>query len=227
MPTPVLLPALTLLSAALAIFAAPLGAPALAFLCKPLTTILIIAWAWPRGADEPRVRHWLLIGLGLSLLGDIALLWPKEGFLAGLVAFLLAHLSYIVAFTLRARFAGRPMVFALYGIVTLAILTQLWPGVPDALRVPVVAYVICLASMAAQAAVAWRMRGDSLTLAGALGGALFVASDATLATSKFLIPVPMATLAILATYWAAQWCIASSLAPRPVPQGHMPLNRPV
>ena len=44
------------------------------------------------------------LGLLLSLLGDIALLWPQQGFLPGLMAFLLAHIAYIVAFTREHRF---------------------------------------------------------------------------------------------------------------------------
>src|SRR5258708_7227792 len=68
---------------------------ALEFGFKPLTTLLLIAFAWPRGADAPRQRRFIRIGLALSLLGDVALLWPVRGFLPGLIAFLLAHLAYI------------------------------------------------------------------------------------------------------------------------------------
>ncbi len=214
MHTPKWLPWATLLSAALAIASAPwaLGQPALNFIFKPLTTVLILAYAWPRGADAPVVRRWVLVGLVCSLAGDIFLMWPKEGFLPGLVSFLLAHLAYLWAFTRVARFAARPLVFAGYGLLAALILSQLWPGVPATLRAPVVAYVLCLASMAAQAAVVWRSgaaRGGAL----ALGGALFMASDALLATNKFAFAVPMSSLWILATYWAAQGCIASWLAP--------------
>lgn len=208
------LPWATLLSAALAIASAPwaLGQPALNFLFKPLTTVLVIAFAWPRGRDLPAVRRWVLTGLVCSLAGDIFLMWPKEGFLPGLVSFLLAHLAYLWAFTRVARFAARPLVFVGYGLLAALILSQLWPGVPVALRAPVVAYVLCLASMAAQAAVVWRggaERGGVL----ALGGALFMTSDALLATNKFATALPLASLWILATYWSAQWCIARWLAP--------------
>jgi uncharacterized membrane protein YhhN len=84
--------------------------------------------------------------------------------------------------------------------------------VPAGLRVPVVAYVACLASMAAQAAVLWRA-GAARGAVLALGGALFLTSDALLATNKFGGELPLASLWILATYWLAQWCIASWLAP--------------
>ncbi len=216
-----LLPTLTALFAALAIASAPwaLGLPWLNFVFKPLTTILIIVFAWRRGADHPETSRWVIAGLFLSLVGDIALLWPQQGFLAGLIAFLLAHLAYLVAFTRVQRFAARPLAFAVYAVVAGLILWQLWPGVPTALRIPVLAYVLCLASMAAQAAVLWLVSRDKLGEEPrgrmlAIGGALFVLSDALLASNKFgATPLPAASLLILATYWAAQWCIASWLSP--------------
>jgi uncharacterized membrane protein YhhN len=215
LPLP-LLAAAIVLSAALAIASAPwaLDQPALNFVFKPLTTVLVIVLAWPRGQGVPRVRRWVLVGLALSLAGDVALMWPKEGFLPGLVSFLLAHLAYLAAFTrvqpLAARWA--PLVF--YGVLAAAVLTSLWPGVPAALRLPVLAYVACLATMAAQAAVLWRCHpGDAAARRLALGGALFLASDALLAINRFALPLPMASLWILATYWGAQVCIASWLPP--------------
>lgn len=214
-----LLPWLTLVAAAAAIGAAlGLLPAALLFAAKPLTTLLIIAWAWSRGAAEPRLRRLVLLGLGLSLVGDVALLWPKEGFLPGLIAFLLAHLAYVAAFCTVRRFGSERLPFVAYAAIAGLILALLWPGVPSGLRVPVVAYVLCLASMAAQAAVAWRAARGTADVQrwrlAAIGGALFVVSDALLATNKFAAPLPLAPLWILASYWVAQWCIASSLPRR-------------
>jgi uncharacterized membrane protein YhhN len=198
--------------AALAIASAPwaLATPWLNFVFKPLATIVVIAYAWRRTAGRPDARAWVLIGLVLSLGGDVALLWPKEGFLPGLVSFLLAHLAYLVAFTRERRIAAAWVPFAVYAIVAGTILALLWPGVPGALRAPVAVYVVCLASMAAQAAVLWRTGVERAGVL-ALGGALFVASDALLATNKFAAELPAASFWILATYWSAQWCIASWL----------------
>jgi uncharacterized membrane protein YhhN len=166
------------------------------------------------------MRRWVLAGLALSLCGDVALLWPKEGFLPGLVSFLLAHAAYLVAFTRGVRLAQRPLPFVVYALVAGVILAALWPGVPAALRAPVALYVAFLAAMAAQAAVRWRIAPSPATRTLALGGALFVLSDALLATNRFAAPLPLAGLWILASYWLAQWCIASRL------RAHMPLNRP-
>jgi len=212
-----LLPVLVLVCAIVAIAASLLGPAytALLFVFKPLTTVLVIAYAWPRGADVPRQQRLVRIGLVLSLVGDVFLLWPKEGFLPGLVSFLLAHLAYIAAFCVPARLAARPLVFVAYGVVAALILSQLWPGVPGALRASVLGYVVCLATMAAQAAVWWRSAigstDERLARAAAIGGLLFMASDSLLAINKFALPLPFAPVWILATYWAAQWAIASSL----------------
>jgi uncharacterized membrane protein YhhN len=223
LPLPALVAA-TFVCAWLTIISAPwaLDRPWMNFVFKPLTTLLIIAYAWPRGRSRPVSRRWVLAGLWLSLCGDVALMWPQQGFLPGLVSFLLAHLAYLWAFTRDGvRLAARPLPFVFYGVLAAAILWQLWPGVPAGLRLPVLAYVLCLAAMAAQAAVLGLLAGTAgddgerrrRGIALALGGALFLASDALLATNKFALPLPLSGLWILATYWLAQWCIASWLEP--------------
>ena len=165
---------------------------------KPLTTLLVIAQAWRRGQPGEARRSALLAGLGLSLLGDVALLWPQQGFLPGLMAFLLAHLAYLRAFTRGVRLAAWSPAFVGYAALTAAVLSVLWPGVPAPLRVPVAAYVLCLAAMAAQTACWWRARrggaDGQLALGAALGGLLFLTSDALLATHRFHTPLPWGAL---------------------------------
>jgi uncharacterized membrane protein YhhN len=204
---------LVILSAGLCIAGGTGLLPAsLVYVFKPLTTILIILRACGRSTEAPRHRVFLLAGLVFSLAGDIFLMWPKEGFLFGLVSFLLAHLMYIAAFCVPMRFAARPGIFLAYALLAALILSQLWSGVPAALRVPVIAYVICLASMAAQAAVWWRAGAPrSRAYWAAVGGALFMVSDSLLAFNKFAAPLPLAALWILVTYWLAQWCIVSAM----------------
>lgn len=212
------LPALTAASALLAIAGShwALDQRALLFVFKPLTTLLILWHAWPRGRDTPASRRFVLAGLWLSLIGDVALLWPQQGFVPGLVAFLVAHVLYVVAFTREQRFAAQPAALAAYAFIAATILAFLWGHVPAALRIPVALYVLALTAMAAQAAVVGLLaRGDDVPRARGLmlGGALFMASDAVLAVNRFAMPLPASGLWILATYWAAQWLIASWLKP--------------
>ncbi|NIW49240.1 MAG: lysoplasmalogenase, partial [Gammaproteobacteria bacterium] len=56
---------------------------------------LLIAWVIINGGTQGPIIYFL-IGLALSLAGDIFLMLPDEKFIAGLVSFLLAHLAYIL-----------------------------------------------------------------------------------------------------------------------------------
>jgi uncharacterized membrane protein YhhN len=209
-----LLPFIGAVAALLAIASAPwaLDRPWLAFAFKPLATLCVIAWAALGRGDDGLVRRWILLGLVFSLAGDISLLWPVQGFLVGLVAFLLGHVSYLVALTRRVGFLASPPAFGVWAIVAASVLAGLWAGVPTPLRAPVLVYVCALAAMAAQATSVWLARRGQPDAARwrsvAIGGALFVLSDAILATDKFVGGIPMPTLWNLSLYWLAQWFIA-------------------
>lgn len=202
------------LAALLAIASAPwaLDRAWLNFAFKPLATLCVIAWAALGRSDDALVKRWIVIGLLFSLLGDIALLWPVQGFLAGLVAFLLGHLSYLVALTRRVRFLASPPAFGAWAIVAASVLAGLWAGVPAELRAPVLVYVCALGAMAAQATSVWLARRGQPDAARwrivAIGGALFVLSDAILAADKFVGGIAMPTLWNLSIYWLGQWFIA-------------------
>lgn len=201
--------------AALAIAGAyGLAAPWLHWMCKPLTTLAIVALAWRLPASEPRYRGAVIAGLLLSTAGDVFLMLPGDWFVFGLGSFLMAHLAYLYALRLRGRWMARIWPFVLYALVAGSVLAWLWPYLPAPLRVPVVAYVAVLAAMAAQAAAVWAVRRSAGTAAAALGGAFFVLSDASLAIDRFAQPFAAAPALVLATYWIAQTGIAMSLRDR-------------
>lgn len=199
---------------ALAAIAGAYTAPVLHYLFKPLTTLLIAAMVWRhRGPAEPGYRRAIVAGLLLSTCGDVFLMLPGDWFVFGLGAFLCAHVAYLVGLCLRARlFALKWPLFA-YAAFAAAVLAVLWPHLPAPLRVPVIVYVLVLAAMAAQAAVVWRRWPVRATALAALGGAFFVASDATLAIDRFAAPFGAASLTVLATYWIAQTLIGLSVRP--------------
>ncbi|HJW33463.1 MAG TPA: lysoplasmalogenase [Holophagaceae bacterium] len=198
-----------LLAAAASLHAVRAGAqPRRFYLLKPLTTALILGAAALAPATPQRI--WMLSGLLLSLMGDICLMAPGEGaFLGGLGSFLLAHLAFIVAFSLGLPMGWPPAWTVLLGVYAAAMVALLWPRT-GALRIPVLVYSLVLFGMvlAAARAQAHGLPGSVWALAGAL---TFVASDSLLAANRFLRPHPRAQVAILGTYWAALACLVRCL----------------
>jgi uncharacterized membrane protein YhhN len=67
----------------------------------PIASLAILLSSWSKGiACEAGYTKWLRRGLTLSMVGDICLLpvAPFDRFIAGLAAFLAAHVCYIIAF---------------------------------------------------------------------------------------------------------------------------------
>jgi uncharacterized membrane protein YhhN len=184
---------------------------------KPLATLLL--WWQVLRTSPPvstRYRRAVAIGMALSLVGDVCLMLPVDLFLPGLVAFLLAHIAYIVAFAPGSGGRPRGLAFGLVAVIAAANLVGLLPRVDAALKIPVVAYTVVLAAMAASAlARAWTPAVKSAlprsARMGAIGAVLFMASDSLLAWDRFGGGIPMSALLVLGTYYAAQWCIARSV----------------
>lgn len=205
--------------AAGAIAGALLGGPWLwlHYLCKPLTTLVILSLvvrAVP--LPSPRYRKAVVVGMVFSLAGDVFLMLPQDLFVPGLVAILLAHLCFIVAFFPGATWPVRLAATAAYAVIAGAHLSLLLPKVPPPIHVPVLAYVCVLVVMAAFAAArAWTVRHDLTPAkparAAAIGGVLFVLSDSLLAWDEFGGGVPLAPLLVLVSYYGALWCIARSV----------------
>lgn len=181
------------------------------YVLKPLATLALVAFVL-RTTVASRYRTWIAGGLVASLAGDILLMLPQGLFVAGLAAFLFAHLCYITAFASNGAGRTAPLLPALpvFGIAG-ALLWYLWPSLGP-LRVPVACYVIVIGTMAWQAIARWRVLGTTPALFAAAGSVCFLMSDAALAIRKFIAPFPGATLVILATYYAAQWGIALSVS---------------
>lgn len=179
---------------------------------KPLATAILVALAWRAGAAaDARLRRGVLAGLVFSLAGDVLLMLSPTLFVGGLVAFLAAHLCYLWAFTADTPLFARQWPLVALGAIGAAILAFLWSGLAPALRGPVIAYVVVLVAMAAQSIARWQVHPGAATRMAAIGGVLFVASDALLAIDRFRSPIAAAPLWVLGTYWAAQWGIAQSV----------------
>jgi uncharacterized membrane protein YhhN len=187
--------------------------PLLRLVTKPLPVLCLALWVLHRERD--RYASLVTSGLALSLVGDV-LLEVAGHFLAGLVAFLMAHLCYVGAFCSDQR---RPALlpalpFAAWGLLVYA---ELMPHLGQ-LRVPVAIYVIAIFAMMWRSAArvgSARVAGLSAWL-GLAGAVLFGVSDTLIAFDRFQAPIPGARYAIILLYWAGQAGIASSVASRRV-----------
>ncbi|UOB06306.1 lysoplasmalogenase family protein [[Acidovorax] ebreus] len=212
--------ALMIEAGALATATSALGFTAWHLLFKPLTMAIAITYvairAYPMSATGRFGLHrsyLLLLGALLgSLAGDVFLMLSEHLFIPGLVSFLLAHLCYIALFKQGVGWFGHRG--ALGGTLALGIgmYAFLWHGgLPAALRVPVAVYVVVIALMAAQAWGRHAALRERSSLAVALGACCFMLSDSLLATNRFVQPLPLSQLWVLATYYAAQVLIVSGM----------------
>jgi uncharacterized membrane protein YhhN len=192
----------------------------LELVCKPATllALLIGAWLLTQGPHDARQARFFLPGLGFSLVGDIFLmLRGKRLFLAGLVAFLLAHVCYVIGF--NATVPPWPSFVILVPVAGIGILLfrELARGLrkrgEGGMVTPVAIYSLVLSGMLFSAwATLFRSQWTGLRQGLAIGGAsLFFLSDAMLAWDRFVEPFPLARLWIHVTYHLGQFALAASI----------------
>jgi alkenylglycerophosphocholine hydrolase len=168
--------------------------PGLGLVAKPVPVLCLAAAVFGVGS-----RHAQIVGAGLvlSATGDVLLERPGR-FLAGLAAFLAAHLVYLAAFVLRDR-RLRPGLLVPFLTWTGSAAAWLWGGL-GALRGAVLAYMAAITAMMWRAAV---VSGPT-----AWGAALFGLSDTLIALDRFGAPIPHVRYPIILLYWAGQTGIA-------------------
>lgn len=194
---------------------------------KPLCTLLVIltcALSSTRSADDYDTLYTLLIlvGLTFSLIGDVLLI-PHDNpkaFLAGLVAFLAAHVMYIVGFIYfqfgvieDVNVAGEAITAVALLSVGTVVYRYLSPGLGD-MRLPVIAYIIVISAMVDRAVGIALVHPDPPTqsLLIVAGAILFYISDAILAANKFRLAGQMPHYKVwnLSAYYTGQLLIALS-----------------
>jgi uncharacterized membrane protein YhhN len=189
------------------------------YVLKPLTLALLIGAAATFETDAPTlVRAATLLALALSLAGDVLLMIPGDLFVAGLVAFLLAHAAYVVAFNPTPP----PLIATLVAAAIVAgigvrLFTRLRAGMAgrglDRLAVPVAVYAVVIGAMVVSAAVTlarpdWSTGRALLAVSGAV---TFYASDTMIAWSRFLGPVPGGRVSVMVTYHLGQIALVAAL----------------
>jgi len=152
-----------------------------------------------------------LIGLALSLGGDIALMFQekRKAFMIGLALFLLAHIAYAVVFTLldNLRTLNRLPVFMLL-IIGVGFYNLIQSGLEN-MKIPVIVYIVIISVMVNQAFSTFS--GSAFTRGQAwmitIGAILFYTSDVILAANRFWKSFQYHRIS-LAFYYAGQFLIA-------------------
>ncbi len=159
----------------------------------------------------------IVVGLVFGAIGDALLLGRgKAWFTAGLVAFLLGHIAYVVAVSFleppQSWLGLAGPLAALPVVIGGAALVLLWPRLGP-MKVPVILYVITIVTMLVAALAA--ARGTTMTdprryyfLAGA---SLFFASDLAVARDRFVARTFANKAWGLPAYFSGQLLIAWSL----------------
>jgi len=175
---------------------------------KPLTTILVIGLALVSGAPHDQIRV-AVVALVLCLIGDIALMSIIDKFVVGLGAFLLGHLVFIALFVKygldHPTLAGIAVLLA--ALLTASIGRVIVTGAARqdaALRVPVLAYLVIISTMAA---FGWAT-GHWWVVVGCT---LFVISDSVLGWRQFVRERPWMAVTVMVTYHGAIAALALSL----------------
>ena len=179
----------------------------------PLSALFVIA-ALIQPHPQASFFYFMLIGLICCMAGDICLVFPQKVlFLAGLVAFLVGHIWYTVAFIHTA--AIHQLAWIGFLVVLLAsgwIYFWLKPHL-GSLKRPVLLYIIFISLMVGGA---WILLGDGgLSLSGRLmvfsGAVLFYFSDLFVARQRFVQKAYRNRLFGLPIYYAGQFLLAFSI----------------
>ncbi|MBC8258933.1 MAG: lysoplasmalogenase [SAR324 cluster bacterium] len=206
------LTAAVLVSAVLHIRADYKEAKKLVYFFKPITMLLIVIMGVGLLPEKLGWYHIaLLVGLLFSICGDVALMWPSDKFLLGLVSFLTAHVFYISGLLSGLEFAFTWYVWPPLLLVGVLMFLKLRSGLGN-MQVPVLVYILTILIMGG---IAWERHLQlvlSQTLFAVCGASLFLISDALLAWNRFQMKFKSAQLFILSTYYAAQWTFALSLS---------------
>ncbi len=184
----------------------------LEIIAKPGVMISLFLWLWQSvGLDGSLL--WFGAGILLSLVGDVLLMISLDKFfLGGLVAFLLAHIAYIVGFNIpipAMDFFG--IVFAvMIGLGGARIIRRILDRLPATghgrMRLPIILYstvisVMLLSAMMKLTDISWNANAAALVAVGAF---FFYLSDIILAWNKFVAPIQHGRIYNIAAYHLGQ-----------------------
>ena len=190
------------------------------YLTKPTALLLLSIWFWTVSVPVGPTL-WFGLGLFLSLVGDVFLLFSYRYFMYGWAAFLIAQVAYVIGFNcclppiseyfwllLCAQVCV--WVFMIVGLI------KNLSGNPTHRKmiIPMGIYGAAICTMLFSALWTlfrpdWTAPASGLAVSGAL---LFLCSDILLAVDRFAYPFPRARLWVRVTYHLGQLALAAGAA---------------
>jgi uncharacterized membrane protein YhhN len=181
------------------------------YILKPGTLVVLVAAAAVSDVGDP--KPWVIGALVFGLIGDVGLMLSDgrtdPPFIAGLGAFLIGHVWYLVAFALAGLrgidvLAGLLVVAGVGGLTLPAVLRGAAASANRAFAGVVAGYAALLSAMT--------MFGVGTgIIATAIGAVLFLGSDTLIARDRFVRQVPHGSLLVIVTYHLAQFLILIGL----------------
>lgn len=157
----------------------------LSVISKMSASSAFIALALTAGALQSLYGRIVIAALSLSWIGDLLLAGGSEQlFLFGLISFLLAHVAFVVAFSIHGIKLNSALVAGI-PVAALSIAVSLWLStyVPADMVIPVRVYTLVISIMVI---TAFGARGAGAPLLIPVGALLFYFSDLSVATGQFV-----------------------------------------
>jgi len=189
------------------------GNETLRYVTKPLLIPVLIAFFILQTKDfASSLKKWVVLALLFSWAGDVLLMFESTNsnfFIFGLVAFLIAHVFYILFYENVIRKEGLTKNYWWFLpviIYYIALIYILSPNLGD-MKLPVRIYGIVISYMLIQALQTSGIKNMSAAALMIAGAVLFITSDSILAINKFYESFENAGIAIMLTYGIAQLLI--------------------
>lgn len=161
------------------------------FLLMP--TLGIVYWTFLDASAPATFNRRIMFALLFSYFGDIFLLFAQRAetlFILGLVAFLIAHLAYLAAFTFVHSLSIKSFrlnIPALIGLLIFysSLMWSLYPYLESTMLIAVPIYGLVICTMVLSVVNTRNILAPKAFKWLLMGGILFILSDTTLALIKF------------------------------------------
>ncbi len=179
---------------------------------KPFIALLPLVIALSgKAVRDVSAKRYIVAGLIFSWVGDCVLMFRSEyswALLAGLGAFMLAHICYIFSYRVGSNGTFTLTYFVVvpilgYGIVLYSVLAPYLGG----MNIPVAVYAVILLGMLIAALERFSRTHRLSYRLVSIGAALFVISDSVLAWNIFVQESVLARIVLMSSYSAAQMLI--------------------